>query len=158
MKYKGLLNKPVVRKHLGLLATDEQRAEAANRQFHELVAKLPLLAEAHGVAAGDWFGLAFELARAHVPGFKVIDPAGRPTEWGDIDKAKLKVDVDELIAAHNGMPVTEALRRVRKLDRWTEKTKDMKETALSKHYYGADVRWVKMLMDAKAWDSIVGND
>ena len=158
MKYKGALNKPVVRKRLGLLATDEQVADAANTQFHELVAKLPLLAEAHGVAKGDWFGLAFELARAHVPGFKVVDPAGRPTEWSDIDKAELRIDVDDLIAVRNTRPVTEAIRIVCKLERWAEKTKGMKISALSKHYYGADVRWVRMLRDAKAWESIVGND
>lgn len=78
MKYKGQLNEPVVRKRLGLLATDKQHEDAASQLVNELVQKMPMLAEAHGVAAGDWFGLAFELAQAHVPGFKVVERSLKP--------------------------------------------------------------------------------
>ncbi len=67
---------------------DEQVAAAVNAQVDELLSKLPLLAEAHGVRHGDWFALVVSLARTHVPGFKLVEPAGRPTEWGMFDKAE----------------------------------------------------------------------
>ncbi|MBP6119629.1 MAG: hypothetical protein WBP25_10150 [Giesbergeria sp.] len=154
MKYKGQLNKPIVRKRMGLLATDEQLGEAASKSFNDMVQKLPLLADAHGVAEGDWFGLAFELARAHVPGFKVVEPAGRPTEWSELDKAELRTDADDLIAARGVTRVTDAIGRVCKLERWAEKTKGMKVSALSKHYYDADARWVRVVRDARAWNQL----
>ena len=77
-----------MRRRVGLLATDEQVAAAVNAQVDELLSKLPLLAEAHGVRHGDWFALVVSLARTHVPGFKLVEPAGRPTEWGMFDKAE----------------------------------------------------------------------
>ena len=154
MKYASELKKPVVRKIPGLLWTDEQRLELIKEQIREQLKKMPLLAKAHGVPEGDWFALAFELAKAHVPGFKLVRSAGRPAEWSDVDKAELKLDVDNLMAASSGLPVTEALRKIPKLEAWAEKTKLMRVEALSKHYYGADERWVRIVRDARAWNLI----
>lgn len=154
MKYTGKLAKPIVRRRLGVLSTEESVREAATKEANEMLEKLPLLAEAHGVAPGDWFALAVSLAKTHVPGFKVVQPAGRPTEWGQIEKAELRLDVDELLAATGGLAVTDAIRRTCKLERWVEKTKGMKVTALSKHYYAADMRFVDIVRDARSWNQL----
>lgn len=156
MKYAGKLSKPIVRRRVGLLASDEQRAAAVNAQVDELLSKLPLLAEAHGVRHGDWFALAVSLARAHVPGFKLVEPAGRPTEWGVFDKAEFKLYVDSIRAT--GKTLDASIKYVSKSAKWSAKVAGMKLGALRRHYYSADPRFFAVLADAKSYESMVGDD
>ncbi len=158
MKYTGELAKPITAKKVGLLATDDSIKAESRRIIEARVAKLPALFAAHGVEPHDWIDLVFELAEEYVPGFRVVEPAGRPTEWGDYDKAEFRLTVDHMREANPGIKITDAIRRVQRLESWQSKTKDMKIPALSKHYYGADPRWVAVMRDAKAYESIVGKD
>ena len=158
MKYSGELAKPITAKKAGLLATDDSIRAESKRIVDAQIAKLPALFAAHGVELHDWIDLVFELAEEYVPGFRVVEPAGRPTEWGDYDKAEFRLTVDHMREANPGMKITDAIRRVQRLESWQSKTKDMKVSALSKHYYGADPRWVAVMRDAKAYESIVGKD
>ena len=158
MKYTGDLAIPITTNKLRLLASDESIKEETSRIVHARVAKLPALFAAHGVEIGDWIDLVFELAEEYVPGFRVVGPAGRPTEWSDYYKAEFKLTVDDMREANPGMKITDAIRRVQRLKSWQEKTKDMKISALSKHYYAADPRWVLVMKDAKAYDSMVKKD
>jgi hypothetical protein len=158
VKYTGKLAKPIVSKQLGLFATDADIKAEALRITTEKVNKISALFALHGVELNDWMNLAFELAEAHVPGFKVNKPAGRPTVWGKYYEAEFKLTVDSMKAANHGMTVTTAIRRVMKLDSWSVKTKGMKIAALSKHYYAADPRVVAMMKDAKAYELIVKGD
>lgn len=156
MKYTGKLAKPIVRRRVGLLMTDEQLASIDRAEFAELFSKLPLLAEAHGVSHGDWFALAVSLARAHVPGFKFVEPAGRPVRWHALDKAHFKLDVDSFRAT--GKTLDASIRIVAKRDEWSAKVAGMKPAALRQHYYSADPRWVGLASDARAYKSMVGDD
>jgi hypothetical protein len=156
VKYKGRLSKPIVRRRVGPLASDEQRAAAVNAQVDELLSKLPLLADAHGVRHGDWFALAVSLARAHVPGFKIVEPAGRPTEWSFFDKAEFRLYVDSIRGS--GKTLDASIKYVAKSDKWSSKVAGMTLGALRKHYYSADPRFFAVLADAKAYESMVGDD
>lgn len=158
MKYTGELAKPITAKKFGLLATDDLIKAEARRVVEARMAKLPALCAAHGVELGDWLDLAFELAEEYVPGFRVAKPAGRPIEWSEYEKAEFRLTVDDMREANPGMKITDAIRRVQRLESWKSKTKDMKVAALSKHYYDADDRWVAVMRDAKAYDSIIGKD
>ena len=158
MKYTGKLAKPIVSKQLGIFATDDDIHAEALRVTTEKVNKVSALFAVHGVELHDWMDLAFELAEEYVPGFKVVRPAGRPTEWQEYDKAEFKLAVDDMKSANKGIATTEAIRRVCRLSHWTEKTKGMKVPALSKHYYAADSRFVSMMQDAKAYNLIVQAD
>lgn len=153
MKYVGTLAKPIVLKHLGLLADDAAFQAEAERTTSEIFAKLPDLFKAHGVLENDFFGLALALAKNHVPGFKLAKPAGRPTEWSLLDKAEFRVDVDTFIK-NNGVSVVEAIKLTIRLDRWAEKTQPMKLAALEWHYYDADLRFVAIVKHAHAFDAL----
>ena len=142
MKYSGELAKGIAAKKLGLLATEEAVKAELHRVIEVKAKKLPALFAAYGVEPLNWMEMVFQLAEAHVPGFKVREPAGRPTEWGDVNKAEFKLTVDGMCEANPGMKITDAIRRVKNLVSWQAKTKDMKVPALSKHYYGADPIWV----------------
>ena len=158
MKYSGELAKPITAKKLGLLATDDAIKAESRRIVEEQFRKLPALFAAHGVELHDWIGMVFQLAEEYVPGFREAAPAGRPTQWSDLKKAKLKVAVDDIRDTNPGMTVTDAIRRVQRLETWKEKTKDMKVAALSKHYYAADTRWVAVMRDANAYELIASKD
>jgi hypothetical protein len=160
MKYTGTLAKPIARKAERLLLAEALREEnkLINQPYEDRIKKFPALFEAHSVPFGDWMGLALSLAIEHVPGFRIVNPAGRKTEWGICEKAELKIAVDDILMAHPGMKITDAMRRVQRLDGWKEKTKNMKIAALSKHYYSADDMWVAIMRDAKAYNSIIRND
>lgn len=155
MKYTGTLNKPITKRRLSLLALYPLRDEY-QRQTDEALSKLPDLFAAHDVQNGNWPALALALARAHVPGFKIVEPAGRPTEWGLADKAEFRFDVDTfVINSGNTMLVTEAIKLACRLDAWASKTKPMTLAAITKHYYTADLRFVEIVKDARAWDAHV---
>ena len=158
MKYTGTLAKPIARKRTGLLNDDATIEAEANRTTLERFAKLPDLFRAHGVPENDFLRLAISLAKEHVPGFKLVNPPGRKTEWSDYYKAEFKLTVDAMREANPGMPTTQAISKVCRLSSWEEKTKGMKVSALRKHYDAADPRFVKLMKDAKAYDSIVRDD
>ena len=152
MKYTGALKKPITKRRLSLLALADEHPLRAEyqRQTDEALSKLPDLFAAHDVQDGNWVALALALARTHVPGFKIVEPAGRPTEWEISDKAEFRLDVDAfIINSGNTLPVTEAIQRARRLDAWKSKTEAMKPAALRKHYDKADLRWVKLIQDAR---------
>jgi hypothetical protein len=158
MKYTNQLAKPIKAKRLSLLATESDFETEAGRITAEKFAKLPDLCAAHGVIYGDWLSLALALATEHVSGFKIALPAGRPTEWGDFDKAMFRLDVEDMQSASVGLPVTLAIDRVRKLSQWAEKTHGMKVTALSKHFYSVDSRWVQIARDARSMNQLTGTN
>lgn len=135
MKYTGTLSKPVVKGRRGLINAPDFTADR-ERIFTEINAKLPELFKIHGVSEGDWKDLALALAGAHVPGFKVVERAGRKREWDYLKKVEFRIAVDDLISkSKNALPVTEAIRRAKRLDRWKVKIENMKIPALSQHYY-----------------------
>lgn len=152
MKYTGTLNKGITRRRIGLLADSDAPQIEGKRITDEMFAKLPELFKAHGVELNNWPALALALAQEYVPGFKVINPAGRPTEWEEFDKAEFRLDVDAfIINSGNTLPVTEAIQRARRLDAWKSKTEAMKPAALRKHYDMADLRMVKLIQDAREY-------
>lgn len=153
MKYEGRLSKPIVRKKLGLLAPEEAFELDYKRVVDEMFGKLPELFAAHAVPDGNWAALAIELAKEHVPGFRVVNPAGRKTEWEVTDKAELRVDVDAEIE-QSGLSVIEAIKVTIRRPAWAAKTKPMKLDAIRKHYDAADPRWVRIVEDARRWESI----
>lgn len=158
MKYTGTLAKPIIRKKLGFLATEDEFRAESQRVVNEMFAKLTPLAEAHGVEPGNWLKLVIAMAEVHVPGFRKQDPPGRPTAWDALTKAELRIDVDDLIQLNGELAITEALRRVARTDRWKERAGKMKVEALSQHYYAADKRFVTMLRDGRAYEKIMSKD
>ena len=150
MKYDGELKKAVVRKRLGLLSDTNAEAE---RITVEVFSKLPALFDAHGVQPGDWMALAIELAKTHVPGFQVNDPPGAPTKWCITEKAEFRIDVDSVIADMH-LSIPEAIKLVIRQPRWIEKTTPMTLVALEKQYKTTDMRWVKVIQDARAWEKM----
>lgn len=160
MKYTGRLSKPITRKHIGQLAGEAAYQAEAQRTTDEMFSKLPDLFEAHGVSENNCFALVLAMAKEHVPGFKMVNPAGRKVEWSAVDKAEFKLDVDTFINQSNGKkrPITDAIAATKRLETWTEKTKGMKITALAQHYYTADRLWIKVVADARKYKLIVGKD
>lgn len=152
MKYKGSLSKTIAQKRIGSLAGEDAYIAEAKRTTDEMFSKLPDLFKAHQVTEGDWVALALALAKAHVPGFKVVRPAGRRTEWGIADKAEFRLEVDAFIDKSK-LSVVEAIKLVCRLDAWKEKTAPMKISALEQHYYQADMRFIQVVKDARAWDA-----
>lgn len=153
MKYTGKLNKPIARERLGLLASEEQLKAALQREANEIFEKLPLLAQAHNVKFGDWLGLTIALAREHVPGFKVVNPPGRPTEWGVTDKAAFRLDVDA-VRQTSGLSLEESIKVVCRQDQWKSKTKKPSLDALRQHYYHADGRWIDVVQKSRSFNAL----
>ncbi|NML85381.1 hypothetical protein [Polaromonas sp.] len=140
-KYTGSLSKTIAQKRIGLLAGEDAYRAEAQRTTDEMFAKLPDLFKAHQVPEGNWVALTLALAKSHVPGFKVVKPAGRRTEWGIADKAEFRLDVD-IVIGDSKLSVVEAIKLVCRLDAWKEKTAPMKISALEQHYYRADMRFI----------------
>ena len=152
MKYTGTLKKPITRRRIGLLAFEDAYQAEYERVNDEMIAKLPDLFKTHDVPEGNWVALAIALAKTHVPGFKEVNPAGRKTEWDIADKAEFRLDVDiAVMNSGNTLPVTEAIKLACRLDAWASKTKLMTLAAITKHYYTADLRFVEVGKDARAW-------
>jgi hypothetical protein len=155
MKYTGKLNVLIGQKRIGLLEGPDAYKVEAQRIHEEMLSKLPDLFSVHRVEPNNWPALAFALAREHVPGFKIKRPPGRKTEWGISDKAGFRLDVDTLIAnSGNTLPVTEAIKLACRLDEWASKTKPMTLAAITQHYYTADLRFVAVVRDARAWKAL----
>ena len=154
MKYTGALKKAIVRKRLGILHTESEFQDDSQRIVDEMVSKLPELFAVYEVNQGDWVSLAFRLAQAHVPGFKVVDPPGRPPEWGPHENAGFHIDVDAVIDERH-LTVVEAIKIVIRMESWAKKTSPMNMVALERRYYSADPAWVKIVKDARAYEIIV---
>ena len=156
MKYTGTLKKGITRRRVGLLADSDAHKIEGKRIADEMFAKLPELFRAYGIKPNNWPAMVLALAQEHVPGFKVINPAGRKIEWGDADNAEFRLDVDAIVAdSGNTVPVTEAIKLACRLDAWASKTRPMTLAAITAHYYDADLRWVEIAKDARAYESIV---
>lgn len=149
--YSGDLAKPIVGRPVPLLNADEWIKEEAKRITEERWSKLEPLCRVHGVEVGNWFGLAMRLAETHVPGFRVIEKAGRKVEWSIVDKASYKISIDELVE-RDSIPILEAIRKLQRAGEWSQRTKGSSVEALAKHYYKADHRMVNVLHDARAWE------
>ncbi|PZP95534.1 MAG: hypothetical protein DI587_22285 [Variovorax paradoxus] len=157
MKYTGQLADPIEGRRSGLFDTEEQMQADAHRLAAEKISKLPALFLAHGVELGDWPALALALAVAHVPGFKIKAPAGRPTEWSVADDAEFRLDVDGVRQAGD-LTVDRAISKVIASEPWSGKAKGMKIPALRKHYYRANEAWVRLVADARAYQTMVRDD
>lgn len=153
MKYTGELSKPIAGRRIGFFDFDAQVQAEAKRITDEQFAKLPALFAAHGVDPGNWAALALALAGAHVPGFKVKAPSGRPTEWSFADDAEFRLDVDAAVQA-GAKSVDRAIASVAAADRWSAKAQGMKTTALRQHYYRAKESWIRMVSDARAYQAM----
>lgn len=155
-KYTGSLGKTIAQKRIGVFAGEDAYLAEAKRTTDEMFSKLPDLFKAHQVTEGDWVALALALAKAHVPGFKVVKPAGRKPEWDISHKAEFRLDVDTIIekSGSKKLSVVEAIKLVCRLDDWKEKTAPMKLPALEQHYYQADLRWVEVVRDARAYNEL----
>jgi hypothetical protein len=158
-KYKGRLSKSIVRQKIGIFENDAAHQEEAKRIETEILSKIPDLFIAHnikisekGINQNDWFALVLCLAKTHVPGFKVIDPAGRKTSWTDADKAELKIEIDRIVeASEKKLPIIAAIRHIKTSEGWKEKYRHTSHNALKAHYYDADLRWVEIVKDANAY-------
>ncbi len=153
MKYTGELSKPIERKRFGLLADEAEHADEAQRIASEMIGKLPALAQAHGVPHGEWL--------AHVPGFNVANPPGRPEVWSDFERASFKIDVDAE-KAKGARSVAEAITRVMKAEKWASvrarvlkgsRDGKIKTAPLEQQYYAA-AKFTKE-HDGKGWEAIV---
>lgn len=123
--YAGKLARPV-RVKVGELTLDEAGSDEAREAFAQKVAnehnlsviergvKLYLLCDHYGVERGDWFNLAWELAHAHVPGFRVEDEksSGRPKEWDMVRLLFLWWKVQEGRRKNPRRSVSEACKRL----------------------------------------------
>lgn len=155
MKYEGTLNRRIAGKHFGLLAGEMEFRGDAARVVDARFAKFPALFEAHNVPLNDWQRLAYELAVAHVPGFKVSKPVGRNTKWGELDKAHLRIDADATIATTRHKTVGDALRHLQKTsEKWKPMLRKLSQQVMREYYYKADPRWVRMVLDSKAFDEL----
>lgn len=156
-KYTGSLSKTIARRRIGILAGEDAYTAEAKRIADEMFSKLPDLFQAHGVEEGNWLALSLSLAKSHVPGFKVVEPAGRRPEWDISHKAEFRLDVDTIIekSGEPKLSVVEAIKLTCRLNDWAEKTAPMSLAALEQHYYKADLRWVQVVKDARSYESIV---
>ena len=153
MKYTGRLREPITRRAMGLLEDDEAHHVESKRITDEMFAKLPDLFQSHGVPDGDWITLVMEMAKAHVPGFRLINGAGRKTEWSFVDKAEFRLDVDAIVSGLGGaLPITEAIKLACRKEAWADKTKAMTLPAVTRHYYAADMRFVETVKRARLWE------
>lgn len=153
MKYTGelaqqiTLRLPSVMESLG----DDFAEREGLRIAEALAAKLPALARAHGVREGDWYGLVLALASAHVKGFQLIDPPGRPVVWEEMDKAEFRLDVDAA-KLHADKSLSQAIERVKTSERWAQKARHTAVSALKQHYYKADPRLIVIAEKARKAD------
>ena len=156
MKYTGRLSKTIAQKRIGVFSGEDVYLAEAKRTTDEMFSKLPDLFKAHQVAEGNWVALALALAKAHVPGFKVVKPAGRRPEWDISHKAEFRLDVDTIIekSGLKKISVVEAIKLVCRRDDWAAKTKTMELSALEKQYYLADLRWVEVVRGARSYNAL----
>lgn len=162
MVYKGDLAKPMEPPVIGILATDKQISKVADKESDELVRRYELLFAHYAITFGDWQRLAMALAREHVPGFRYAQAkAGAKRTWHSLDRAELKVEIDEMIkeAADPAKGVNWAAGILAsKPGRWKDlirKHSANPAEVLRRAYYNADPRCVSMVRDARAYDELM---
>ena len=153
MKYTGSLSKTIVGKQIAPLSGEDAFKVEYKRQDDEMLAKLPDLFRTHEVTVGDWVGLALALAKAHVPGFKVVRRAGPRTKWSFFTKAEFRLDVDTE-REKSGLSVEKAIEHVWCLEAWRVAAIPTPLSALQKHYYSADLEFVEAIKRARAWQAL----
>ncbi|NWL80579.1 hypothetical protein DM872_27380 [Pseudomonas taiwanensis] len=116
-QYTGDLAGPIRPKPLGLLAGPEEFAAQAREIQAEQERRLVLLFEAHGVEAGDWWGLGSCLV-LDLPGFQIeFGPGpGRPQVWHTLARAILVVSIEELET--KGLTKKQACARLAGVEPW----------------------------------------
>lgn len=147
-KYSGDLARPIPAPAVGLLATEDVYAEAAQTIVAEQYRRLNKLFDLYGVSREDWRALCFVLAEAHVPGMKVAKAkAGRKTKWDWLTRAKLVLAV-QATGIEN---VSEATRHLASVEPWCSLVPPLRRAAtLRDEYNRADPRVVQMYRDALA--------
>jgi hypothetical protein len=114
------------------------------------------LFKVHDVARGDWVGIALALARAHVPAFSMEKTRPGPkTVWLPVDRAELRVAVDELIAQGRAESVLHACNTLARKKPWIEKLRNRNKNpgeALRQQYKQADGRVVTMVVHAREFN------
>lgn len=153
MKYTGSLSKTIAQKRIGGLAGEDAYMAEAKRTTDEMLSKLPDLFKAHQVTEGDWMALALALAKAHVPGFKVVRRAGPRIKWSVSTKAEFRLDVDTE-REKSGLSVEKAIEHVWCLEAWRVAAIPTPLSALQQHYYSADLEFVEAIKRARAWQAL----
>jgi hypothetical protein len=105
----------------------------------------------------DWYMLAARLAEAHVPGLREEKaPRGAPTKWGTVERAELRIAIDDHIKAAQPrhVSVSSAATSIARHPPWSDKLARLKDPAatLCKQYEQADLRWVRIVRNARAWN------
>lgn len=157
MKYKGNLGKTIALKQIGLLSDADAYEKEAKRITDEMFGKFPDLFIVHQVTQGDWMALSLALAKAHVPGFKVVRPSGAPKKWESVARAEFRLDVDAIIE-DKGLSVVESIKLAIRLYTWEAKTASMTIGALEKQYYSTDMRMVELIKKARSYELMVANN
>lgn len=150
-KYLGDLTKAIPTPAIGLLASNEEVAEATKAIQQEKYRKMILLFDAHNVVHGDWESLCFTLAEAHVTGFKFAEKKGVKTKWDVLLRAELVLAVKETGIEN----ISEATRKLAKIEPW--KSLATGGGRLREQYNRADARWVKILCEARMYQNIIDN-
>lgn len=160
MNYKGRLSKPRKFRPLpgGLFGSSEEADRKwKERERQELAELLIELFVVHGVDQGDWFGLTVALARTHVPAFKIEKARRGPkTAWAEVDRAGLRLDVDELLSSGKATSVLHACSSLARKDPWKAKLRSSNKNpgeALRRQYQMADPRMVQIVEKGRAYDA-----
>ena len=141
--YKGDLASPIEPPKLTNPDSEWEKADAAEEIADQQLKRMFLLFGAHGISPGDWRGLCYALAEAHVPGFQVAKGrAGRPRKWSDLDRARLVIEVQQ-----TELGATEATRLLAQQEPWRSMLPKTKTAARTLHneYTRADPRWVEII-------------
>lgn len=156
--YRGDLLRPIPARKLPLLSPEAQN-EAQEAFVSEQARRMSLLFDAHGISYGDWQGLCYSLAHAHVPGFsEAKDEVGRKVKWDAVTLAELVLAVEGI----NATDVRAAAAKLADLPPWKNMLKATQgaETLRARYYdakaKGAD-KWVDILRKARKWDEIQNN-
>jgi hypothetical protein len=116
-KYEGDLAKPIKLKPPPLLYTPAQYEAWVKAHVAELVRRMGLLQEAHGVKAGDGDELSWSLA-LDLPGFQLakVGGRGRRKVWNQFVRTLLALSIEELQAL--GLSITKATERLANEEPW----------------------------------------
>lgn len=149
--YPPELTKPIPAPMLGLLASDDQWAEAANNIVAEKWRRMGLLFDAHGVPNGDWVALCFAMAESHVTGFHVAKARpGRKEKWTALVRAELVLAVEA-----TGLNVSQATLKLAIETPWRQMVGARNGASrLADEYSRADPRMVNLLRHARQLPSL----
>lgn len=150
-RYTDVLAQPIKRHRLSLV---DDEGDETRRIAREMAEKLPALANWHGI---DWDGtpeayaaLVLALARTHVPGFRVIEPAGRKKGLSELEKAYLRREVDA-VRQDTGKKMNAAIAQVMKTELWRDRLAGMSVRAVAQQLKEG-AKWLRVVADAEAYD------